>query len=50
MSNKTRKQEEQVAPAQPKELETAYVTHPLAQLLASRLAAGAVPTWPGWLR
>ena len=50
MSTKTRKQEEEVAPAQAKELETAYQTHTLALLLASQLAAGAVPTWPGWHR
>ena len=39
MATKTRKQEEEEAPARDQELEAAYVTHTLVQLLAAQLAA-----------
>jgi len=49
MPIKTRKQEEEVAPARERELEAAYLTHTLAQILATQLAARE--TWQtGWIR
>lgn len=49
MPTKTRKQEEERPSARDQELEAAYVTHTLAQILAAQLAAGE--RWTGaWLR
>jgi hypothetical protein len=50
MVTKTRKHEEEQATGEAKELETAYVVHTLAQLLASQLATRPVPVWPTWAR
>ena len=50
MAAKTRRHEEEQAPTEARELETAYVVHTLAQLLASQLAARPVPVWPTWAR
>ena len=49
MPIKTRKQEEEEAPARDQELEAAYVTHTLVQLLAAQLAAREARS-AGWLR
>ena len=49
MPIKTRKQEEEEAPARDQELEAAYVTHTLVQILTAQLAVRE--TWTaGWLR
>ena len=49
MPAKTRKQQEEVASSRDQELEAAYVTHTLAQIVAAQLAAGK--QWTGaWLR
>jgi hypothetical protein len=49
MPIKTRKLEDEEAPARDQELEAAYVTHTLVQLLAAQLAAREAWT-AGWLR
>ena len=49
MPIKTRRQEAEEAPARDQELEAAYVTHTLVQLLAAQLAAREAWT-PRWLR
>jgi hypothetical protein len=49
MPPKTRKQQEEDVSARDQELEAAYLTHTLAQILAAQLAAGE--RWTGaWLR
>jgi len=49
MPIKTRKPEEEETPARDQELEAAYVTHTLVQILATQLAVRE--TWPaGWVR
>lgn len=55
MTIKTRKhapreQDQEVASVPRKEIETAYVVHTLAQVLATQLAARPVPPWPTWIR
>jgi hypothetical protein len=49
MPIKTRKQEDEEVPVRDQELEAAYLTHTLVQILATQLAARQ--TWTaGWIR